>query len=78
MSARIVVETYSNSKGRYVMSLGITWYTLAEAECKFGLKQEEILKWVEEGLVRTEMIDHKVVRINVDDLELKIQELTGI
>ncbi|HEY5523167.1 MAG TPA: MerR family transcriptional regulator [Desulfuromonadaceae bacterium] len=60
------------------MSLGITWYTLAEAEGKFGLKQADILKWVEDGLVRAEKADHKVVRVNIDDLELKVQELTGI
>lgn len=60
------------------MSLGITWYTLAEAEDKFGLKQADILKWVEDGLVRAEKKDHKVVRVNIDDLELKVQELTGI
>jgi hypothetical protein len=60
------------------MSLGITWYTLAEAEDKFGLKQTEILKWVEDGLVRAEKTGQKVDRINIDDLELKVQELTGI
>lgn len=60
------------------MSLGITWYTLAEAEGKFGLKQTEILKWIEEGLVRTEKGDHKEVLVNIDDLELKVQELTQI
>ena len=60
------------------MSLGITWYTLAEAEDKLGLKRADILKWVEDGLVRAEKEDHKVVRVNIDDLELKVQELTGI
>ncbi len=60
------------------MSLGITWYTLEEAESKLGLKQAEILKWVENGLVRAEKEDQKVVRVNIDDLELKVQELTGI
>lgn len=60
------------------MSLGISWYTLAEAEGKLGLKQSEILKWVEDGLVRAEKEDYKVVRVNIDDLELKVQELTGI
>ena len=60
------------------MSLGITWYTLAEAESKSGLKQEEILKWIDDGLIRVEKGDHSEVRINIDDLNLKVEELTGI
>ena len=60
------------------MSLGITWYSLEEAECKFGLKRVAILKWVEEGLIRSERADNRVVRINGDDLNLKVQEFTGI
>lgn len=59
------------------MSLGITWYTLAEAATKFGLTQREILKMVEEGLVRSENGDDKVVRINIDDLKLKVEERAG-
>lgn len=59
------------------MSLGITWYTLAEAESKFGLKKTEILKMVEEGLVRSEKGDDQVVRINIDDLKLKVEERAG-
>ena len=58
------------------MSLGITWYTLAEAESKFGVNQEKILKWVDEGVVRAEKENHVIARINIDDLKLKIQELT--
>lgn len=60
------------------MSLIKTWYLLEEAEEKFGLEQAVILKWVEEGLVRAEMSGKKVLRVNVDDVELKMQELTGI
>ncbi|MDD2273034.1 MAG: MerR family transcriptional regulator [Desulfuromonadaceae bacterium] len=59
------------------MSLGITWYSLAEAESKFGMTQAEILKMVEEGLVRAEKGVDKVVRINIDDLKLKVEERTG-
>jgi hypothetical protein len=59
------------------MSLGITWYTLAEAEAKFGLKKTDILKMAEDGLVRSESEDDKVVRINIDDLKLKVEERTG-
>lgn len=59
------------------MSLGITWYTLAEAAAKFGLTKEEILKMVEEGLVRFEDGDDQVIRINIDDLKLKVEERAG-
>ncbi len=57
------------------MSLVKTWYTLDEAESKFGVQKHLILKWVEEGLVRCEQEGSKVVRINGDDLELKAAEL---
>ena len=57
------------------MSYVKTWYTLEEAESKFGLSREQILEWVEEGLVRSEQDGKKVVLVNGDDLELKIGEL---
>lgn len=60
------------------MSLAKTWYTLEEATQKFGLEQGMILQWVEDGLVRAEEAGKKVVRVNVDDVELKVQEMTGI
>ncbi len=60
------------------MSFEKTWYTLDEAEEKFGVEKGVILSWVEDGLVRGEEVDRKVVRVNSDDLELKVQEMTGI
>lgn len=57
------------------MSLLKSWCTLDEAESKFGVKKAVILKWVEEGLVRCEERDGKVYTINLDDLELKIDEI---
>jgi len=60
------------------MSLIKTWYTLDEAAEKFGLEQRRILEWIEQGMVRTEDAKRKVVRVNADDLDLKVQELTGI
>ncbi len=57
------------------MSLVKTWYTLAEAEAKFGLSEQTLLKWVDEGLVRSETEKKNVVRVNGDDVELKLREM---
>ncbi len=57
------------------MSISKTWYTPDEAESKFGVPKSTILKWVEEGMVRSEQRGAKVVVVNGDDLELKIEEL---
>jgi predicted site-specific integrase-resolvase len=51
-----------------------TWYALEEAEAKFGVGHALLLAWVEEGTVRCEKEGKKVVRVNSDDLELKIGE----
>jgi hypothetical protein len=60
------------------MSLGITWFTLEEAAVKYCLEESMILKWIDEGLIRTEQSDTRVIQINVDDLDLKVREITGI
>jgi hypothetical protein len=57
------------------MSFVKTWYTLEEAESKFGLSRGQILEWVEEGLVRCEQEGKKILTVNGDDLELKIGEM---
>ena len=59
------------------MSLVKTWYTLQEAEAKFGVGKAQILKWVEEGLVRAEEKKGEPMRIDADDLELQIGEIAG-
>ena len=60
------------------MSLSKSWYTLEEAEAKFGLQRSLILEWVDKGVVRAEEEGGKVVQVNVDDVDLKVQEMTGI
>jgi predicted site-specific integrase-resolvase len=56
------------------MPLGKSWCTAEEAESKYGISKATILKWVEDGLIRCEQLDGKVVQINIDDLNLKIDE----
>ncbi len=58
------------------MSFDKTWYTLDEATAKFGVEAHQIMKWVEDGLVRSESEQNKVVRVNGDDLELEIGDPT--
>lgn len=59
------------------MPMDKTWYPLDEAAAKFGVPAARILSWVEDGLVRAEEEKGKVVRVNGDDLGLKVGELTG-
>ena len=56
------------------MLLEKSWFTLEEAESKFGVEKALILEWVAEGIVRCEMEREEVVRVNADDLELKLGE----
>jgi predicted site-specific integrase-resolvase len=60
------------------MSLGITWYTLEEAAAKYCLETSLIQKWIDEGVVRAEQAAQGVVRVNIDDIELNVQEMTRI
>jgi hypothetical protein len=60
------------------MSLVKSWYTVEEAESKFGVPRARILEWVDEGLVRCEQQDRHVTVINADDLELKVAEFITV
>lgn len=56
------------------MALMKTWYTPQEAQSKYGVEYGRLMQWVEEGLVRCEREHGKVLRVNVDDLKLELDE----
>jgi hypothetical protein len=58
------------------MSVGITWYEIEDAAAKYNLEKSLILEWVEEGVVRADTANEKEMLVNVDDLELKLREMT--
>jgi predicted site-specific integrase-resolvase len=60
------------------MLLEKSWFTLDEAEAKFGVEKTLILEWVEEGVVRCETEKDVVARVNADDLELMMKERVHI
>jgi hypothetical protein len=59
------------------MLLEKTWYSIEEAAAKYGVEQKRILKWATQGTVRSEEEGGEIVRVNIDDLALLVDELTG-
>lgn len=59
------------------MSLVKTWYTLENAASKFGLTLDQVMAWVDEGLVRAEKENDKVVRVNIDDVRLEVEAMVN-
>jgi hypothetical protein len=58
------------------MSLVKTWYTPKEAESMFGVRQQQIAQWIDEGLVRFEKEGEAVARVNIDDIKLQVERIS--
>lgn len=59
------------------MSLVKTWYSPENAASKFGLNLEQLMTWVEGGLVRAEKEQDRVVRVNIDDVRLEVESMVN-
>lgn len=60
------------------MSLQKHWQSLDAAAQKYGIESSSLLAWVEEGIIRSERNAEDVLLINLDDLDLKIHEVTKL
>ena len=60
------------------MSLEQNWQSLDAAAQKYGVEKSSLLSWLEEGILRSEVDPEGILRVNIDDLELKIHELTKL
>ena len=60
------------------MSLGENWQSLEAAAQKCGIERSSLLSWLEEGILRSEVDTVGKLLVNMDDLELKIHELTKL
>jgi hypothetical protein len=60
------------------MSLGENWQSLDAAVQKYGVEKSSLLSWLEEGILRSEVDAEGTLLVNIDDLELKIHELTKL
>jgi len=60
------------------MSLEQNWQNLDDAAQKYGVEKSSLLAWIEEGIIRSEVNAEQVLLVNLDDLELKIHELTKL
>ena len=60
------------------MSLEKSWQSLDTAAQKYGVATNSLRIWIEEGIIRSEVDAEGILRVNIDDLDLKIHELTRL
>jgi excisionase family DNA binding protein len=54
------------------MSLTKSWYTVDEAASRYGISIQQVLGWVEDGLVRSEDDKGTLILVNGDDIEMEL------
>jgi len=67
-----------NKKEVFFMSMvGESWCSIEEVESKFGVSRDLVMRWVSEGILRSEEQGGEVIRVSIDDLKLKTEEDLG-
>jgi len=54
------------------MSLTKSWYTVDEAASRYVISIQQVLGWVEDGLVRSEDDKGTLILVNGDDIEMEL------
>jgi hypothetical protein len=57
--------------------VGESWCPIEDVESKFGVRKDIVLQWVKDGILRSEEQGDEVIRVFIDDLQLKIEEDLG-
>lgn len=55
------------------MSTGTNWCSIGEAVTTFCLETSMILKWADEGSIRTEQAGTRFMRVRADDIDHRLQ-----
>lgn len=55
------------------MSLIKSWYTIDEAVSKYGISTQQLLLWIDRGLIRTEETKGQIMLVNADDIEQELR-----
>jgi len=60
------------------MSLTKNWYTMDEAASKFGISTKQLQDWVDNGVIRSEEGNDKVILLNSDDIEQELNLVPSV
>ncbi len=77
MFPSIIEKNRFMSSLEVIMSLVKTWYSIEDALSKFGIDRQKLDAWIEAGLVRTEEEKGEVVRVNIDDVRIEVENMVN-
>ena len=60
------------------MPLTRAWYTITEAASKYGVSIEQLSKWVDLGLIRTDEHKGEATLLNCHDIEQELHLIPSL